>query len=258
MTLYLVVALAAFVTSLFTLFSGFGLGTLLMPVFAIFFPLDLAISLTAVVHLLNNLFKLILLGKFADKKIVLKFGLPAILAAFAGAWLLVWFSGIPPIHDYFWMGRHAEMTWLKIIMALLMIFFAVFEMLPAFKNLQFDKKYLMAGGLLSGFFGGLSGHQGALRSAFLIRCGLSKESYIATGVVIACLIDFSRLFIYSTRFSSAVHSDHFPILVTATLSAFLGVWLGNRWMKKVTLEAIQILVSFLLLLIALALGFGII
>ena len=45
--------------------------------------------------------------------------------------------------------------------------------------------FLAAGGLLSGFLGGLSGHQGALRSAFLIKCGLSKEVFIASGVVIA-------------------------------------------------------------------------
>jgi acyl-CoA reductase-like NAD-dependent aldehyde dehydrogenase len=42
--------------------------------------------------------------------------------------------------------------------------------------------YLPVGGLLSGFFGGLSGHQGALRSVFLLRAGLTKESFIATGV----------------------------------------------------------------------------
>lgn len=37
---------------------GFGLATLLMPIVAIFFPVVTAISLTAFVHLLNNLFKL--------------------------------------------------------------------------------------------------------------------------------------------------------------------------------------------------------
>ena len=33
----------------------------------------------------------------------------------------------------------------------------------------------------SGFFGGLSGMQGALRSAFLARAGLSKEAFVASG-----------------------------------------------------------------------------
>jgi len=40
------------------LLSGFGLGTLLLPVFALFFPLPVAIAATALVHLANNFFKL--------------------------------------------------------------------------------------------------------------------------------------------------------------------------------------------------------
>ena len=37
---YFVIPLAAFAASMLTLFSGFGLGTLLMPVVAIFFPVE--------------------------------------------------------------------------------------------------------------------------------------------------------------------------------------------------------------------------
>ena len=54
---YIVLYLAALAVSGLTLFSGFGLGTLLMPVFAIFFPIEIAVAMTAVVHLANNLFK---------------------------------------------------------------------------------------------------------------------------------------------------------------------------------------------------------
>ncbi len=63
---YLLICLAAFLASGLTLFSGFGLGTLLLPVMVLFFPIDLAIALTAVVHALNNLFKCWLLGRHAD------------------------------------------------------------------------------------------------------------------------------------------------------------------------------------------------
>jgi uncharacterized protein len=40
----LIVCIAALLASALTLFSGFGLGTLLMPVVALFFLLDLAIA----------------------------------------------------------------------------------------------------------------------------------------------------------------------------------------------------------------------
>ena len=77
---YLLICGAALAASALTLFSGFGLGTLLMPVFALFFPLSSAVAMTAVVHLLNNLFKFALLGRHADWKIVVRFGVPAIAA----------------------------------------------------------------------------------------------------------------------------------------------------------------------------------
>ncbi len=54
---YIVVCLVAVLVSVLTVFSGFGLGTALMPVFALFFPVPVAIAATAAVHLANNIFK---------------------------------------------------------------------------------------------------------------------------------------------------------------------------------------------------------
>ncbi|MBP9865485.1 MAG: sulfite exporter TauE/SafE family protein [Candidatus Omnitrophica bacterium] len=255
--IFVTVVISSFFASLLTLFSGFGLGTLLMPVFALFFPLPLAIGMTAVVHLANNLFKLFLLGKFADKEIVMRFGLPAIASAYLGAWCLNGFSILKPIFYYTIGTKTAEITYLNLVLAGLMVLFALVEMLPFFKGLAFDKKYLGLGGVLSGFFGGLSGHQGALRSAFLIRCNLTKETFIGTGVVIACLIDFTRLFAYGSRYNN-FRAEHLPLLITAILAAFLGAWLGNRYLKKTTLNNIQLLVAIMLLVIASLLALGLI
>ena len=85
MTAFLIVALTAFLAAGLTLYSGFGLGTMLLPVFALFFPAEMAVVATALVHGANNVFKVSLLGRFADKEVVLKFGLPAIAAAILGA-----------------------------------------------------------------------------------------------------------------------------------------------------------------------------
>ena len=61
---------AALLASTLTLFSGFGLGTMMTPVFALFFPLPLAIAATAVVHLASNLFKVGLLARNADARVL--------------------------------------------------------------------------------------------------------------------------------------------------------------------------------------------
>ena len=40
--------------------------------------------------------------------------------------------------------------------------FALFELLPLLRRIEFPRRYVPLGGTLSGFFGGLSGNQGAL------------------------------------------------------------------------------------------------
>lgn len=244
------VSIVAFLTSGLTLFSGFGLGTLLLPAFLFFFPAQLSVAMTAVVHFLNNLFKLALLGKHADWKVVVRFGLPAIGAAFGGAALLFSLGEMEPLASYTMLGRVRMITPLNVLMGLLIAGFALFELLPSTHRPQFDPKYLPIGGVLSGFFGGLSGHQGALRSVFLLRAGLTKESFIATGVVIACLIDVARLGVYAGEIADTGFRENTLLLVCTTLSAFAGAYLGSRLLKKITMRFVQLTVSVLLFAIA--------
>lgn len=256
----IIIALTAFLVSLLTFFSGFGLGTILLPVFAIWFPLEIAVAMTAIVHLLNNLFKFFLVRKHVDKKVALAFGIPAVIAAFIGAILLQGLSVNPTHFTYEMAGRIYDVTMIKLVMAMVIIFFTLFELIPFLKKLSFSKKFMPIGGALSGFFGGLSGHQGALRSAFLSKLDLTKEQFVATGTVIACLVDLSRLAIYTKRFHlpSNDHQMTFVSVLVATLAAFAGAYLGSRVLQKITMHIVQNLVSFGLIILALLLGMGII
>jgi uncharacterized membrane protein YfcA len=254
----IIVSIAALLASLLTFFSGFGLGTILMPVFAIFFPIEIAIALTGVVHLLNNLFKMAIVGKEATWKVVLKFGAPAIVGAVIGANLLMFFAGTTELASYYIGSRLCVITPIKVVIALLMFGFAILEILPFYKRLEFSESKLFLGGALSGFFGGVSGHQGALRSAFLIKCGLSKESFIATGVIIASVVDVSRISVYFTRFSNVGIAENTPILIVAVLSAFIGAFFGKKLLKKVTIESVHNAVTIMISLFAIVLGAGII
>ncbi len=255
---YFIICFAALLGSGLTLFSGFGLGTILVPVFALFFPIEIAIALTAIVHFLNNLFKLILVGRNADKSIVLRFGIPAVFSALLGAYLLTLLTDLKPLLQYSIGVRQLEIMPIKLVIAILIIAFVLFDYIPRFANLQFDKKYLVLGGVLSGFFGGISGNQGALRSAFLIKANLKKEVFIATGVVIACLIDVFRLTIYSKQIIKLDSNLDYTLLLSATISAFLGAYFGNKLTKKVTFKLIQHITTVMLLTIALLLGVGLI
>ena len=72
---FVIIGLVAFLASGLTLYSGFGLGTVLLPAFALFFPAPVAVAATGLVHLLNGLFKGGLLWRQADWGVVLRFGL---------------------------------------------------------------------------------------------------------------------------------------------------------------------------------------
>jgi uncharacterized protein len=255
---YVIICLAAFLASGLTLFSGFGLGTLLLPVMALFFPIDLAIALTALVHALNNLFKFWLLGRHADRSVVLKFGLPAILSALAGARVLLYLSDLQPLLTYQVYGRELQVMPVKLVIAALMVIFAWFELGLRGAHFALPARYLPLGGVLSGFFGGLSGHQGALRSPFLLRAGLTKESYIATGVAISLMVDIPRIIMYGLSLPGLHLEGNRLLLAAAVLAAFGGAGLGNRLVTKVTLGLVQVLVALMLLGIALALGSGLI
>lgn len=262
MTEYIVIAMASFITSFITFYSGFGLGTLLMPVYALFFPMEVAIASTAIVHGANNILKMVLVGKNADKSTVIRFGFPAILAAFAGAGCLVFLADLHSGFHYTIGSHEAMITPIKATIAVLMFFFALFELLPNLSQLRFDRKYLMLGGFLSGFFGGLSGHQGALRAAFLTKTDLDAKAFVGTNAMIGFLVDAVRIGIYafSMFFLGAIHWQNqmnFALIGTGVISAFLGVFWGQRYLHKITMSSIQMITGVLLIAIAILLGLGI-
>lgn len=254
--IFLVIGLVAFLASALTFFSGFGLGTLLLPAFALFFPLPQAIALTAVVHFLNGLFKLVLVGRHADRNVVLRFGVPALLAALLGAWVLSWLAKFEPLYSYTLQDHVFAVTPVKCVIGVLLLWFALMEGSARLRAIKFGPRMMPIGGVLSGFFGGLAGMQGALRSAFLARAGLSKEAFIATGVVIACLIDLSRLGVYAQSLREQHANLDYRVLGVAVLCAFFGAWLGNRHLKKMTMPGIQRLVAVMLFAVALGLISG--
>jgi uncharacterized protein len=255
------IGIVALLTSSLTLFSGFGLGTVLMPVFALFFPVPLAIAATAIVHFTNNIFKFGLMVKQADWQVVARFSVPAAIAAMAGAGLLNLFDKMPVVASYTLGGSTFEITMIKAVIGTLIVMFALLELWPRFQALSFPMRWLPLGGALSGFFGGLSGNQGALRSAFLLKIGLSKEAFIATGVVSAVIVDAARLVIYGTGFMASHFAQSQEMLapvVVGMVCAFIGSFAGTRMLQKITLRTVQIVVAVAMLLVGTGLAVGLI
>ena len=262
MSYLLIISIAVLVSSL-TFFSGFGLGILLLPAFAFFFPADIAVAATAVVHVSNNIFKIFLLGKNAHWKTVIVFGIPAVIFSFLGAILLSYVAEIKPIFEYHLFSKECKIEILKIIIALLLILYAVSELNKNLSELKFNRKYLALGGLISGFFGGLSGQQGALRAAFLSKIGLTKEQFIATSVIASVMVDITRISVYGFYFfqneTAFYQNDRLiGLIIVGVLAAFSGSIIGIKFLKKITLTSLKLIVGISLLILAFALGLGII
>lgn len=169
---------------------------------------------------------------------------------------------MPPGFHYTIGSHEALITPIKATIAVLMFFFALFELLPYLNQLRFDRKYLMLGGFLSGFFGGLSGHQGALRAAFLTKTDLDAKAFVGTNAMIGFLVDAVRIGIYA--FSMLLlgsiqwqNQIDFALIGTGVIAAFFGVMWGQRYLQKITMSTIKWITGVLLIAIAFLLGLGI-
>jgi uncharacterized membrane protein YfcA len=256
---FLVIGSVAFAASALTFFSGFGLGTLLLPAFALFFSAPAAVAATGVVHLLNNLFKGTLIFRTAHWPTVLRFGVPAVPGAIAGALLLAYLGKMPAFR---WsvFGREFVPSTAGIIIGVALIVLAVLELMPWFQKLSAPPRWVPLGGLLMGFSGGLTGQQGALRSIFLLKAGLDAPRFIATGTMVSIFVDVSRLPTYFASFTRGtldLANREGMLVAFGTACAFAGAWLGASYFKKATIEVVRHLVAALMLLIGMGLIFGV-
>jgi len=254
--MYIAIALAALVGAAVSFFSGFGLGTILLPAFLLFFPPPVAVACSAMVHLLNNCYKLFLVGKYADKKIVLSFGALSFVGSLLGALLLSKINVHGIVYDYHLGGHLFEVSEINLLIGILIISFSLLELNPTFQKGVFPASWLNFGGLISGFFGGLSGHQGALRSAFLTKAGLTKEGMLGTRAVLATIVDITRISVYIAMFQTGADQLNWQLILFATFFAATGATLGNRWVKKTELHLVNRIVTISLIAFGMALGLG--
>lgn len=85
---------------------------------------------------------------------------------------------------------------------------------------------------------------------------------VGTGVVCAVVVDTVRLPIYGLPYLTtalrAENTDITELVIVATLSAFVGAYLGTRILKTVTLRLVQIVVALTMMSISVGLGGGLI
>lgn len=257
---YILTFIIALFGSTLTFFSGFGLGTILLPLFLAFFEPKLAIPAAALVHFSNSIFKFAYVRKHIYYPILWRFGIPAVLAAFLGAECLKLLGNSVSLITYNLFDHNFEITAIGVLIGSLILIFTWFESSKWIKSKTISSKHLITGGLLSGFFGGLSGHQGALRSLFLKQTELTKEQLLGTSNAISLGIDIVRISIYIQMlyWVDLTHDGKYWIIITGIFAAFIGVTLGNKLLKKVTLNFVHQFISVFLMLFGVLMILGVI
>ncbi len=255
----IIIPIVVFVGSVLTFFSGFGLGTLLLPVFCAFFPIEVAVFATAIVHFFNSLFKVVFVYQGINYSLLMKFAPIAVVCAFLGGGLLGYLDSFNNEIRYDFSIFKNSITPIKIVVGFTMIGFAFIEFFYKKKSFEITSTRLFIGGALSGFFGGLSGHQGAFRSMFLSKANVTKEEFVATSSAIGFLIDISRLTIYFISLSIVKSTEMVfnPVLFVSVIVAFAGSYLGSKLLSKTTINSIQKTVAIFLFVfgVLICLGF---
>lgn len=175
--------LAFFATGVGTI-AGFGGSTIMIPVLLFFYPFPIALFLAGAIHWIGDIWDVILFRKQINWGLVIKFGLPGIIAAMIGAYLVF---ALP-------------ITFLSRALGLFLITYAAIlfykRSSPSMPRTKFTET---AGGTTSGFLAGALGIGGPIKSIFLNALSLEKEAYVATAAAVAMFVDTTRLIAYTQK-----------------------------------------------------------
>ena len=215
----------AFLAAALTVPAGFGLSTMLTPMVLLIMGPHEAVAVVAVARGAHNAGKFLALRDSVDFSAFRHYGIWLVVGAVIGAALQ---SKVP------------QGPLLALIGAFL-ILLPLLTLSESWTGSRIPEANDRIGGFGSGFMGGLSGHQGALRAMFLTRRLPDKMAYAATASVLALCVDLSRIPVY-LFFRPEEIVEHFQITILLDVAALLGARAGKRWLESMKSEWIHNLV----------------
>ncbi len=160
--------------------SGFGIGSLLTPLIALQAGTKTAVAAVSLPHLIGTGLRFWRLRDSLDRRVFWRFGLTSAAGGLAGALL----------------NARASSPALTIVFGSLLVFAGAAQITGSAQRWRFHGSVAWIAGALSGFFGGLVGNQGGIRSAAMLGFDLPKERFVATATAIALIVDAARMPVY--------------------------------------------------------------
>jgi|TARA_B100001250_G_scaffold30254_1_gene24851 hypothetical protein len=217
--------LGCFLAAALTVPAGFGLSTMLTPVVLLMMGPHEAVAVVAVVHGAHNAGKFSALKDSVDLSAFRHYGVWLVVGSIVGAML----------------QNHVPQDPLLAVIGAFLILLPILTLSESWTGYRIPEANDRIGGFGSGFMGGLSGHQGALRAMFLTRRLSDKMAYAATASVLALCVDLSRIPVY-LFFRPEEIMEHLQLTVILVVAALLGVRMGKRWLESMKSEWIHNLV----------------
>ncbi len=235
MLFLVIVAIIAFFAGATSAVAGFGIGTILTPLFGFGIGVKLAVAAASIPHFCGNALRLWTLRDRVDREVLKTFGLMSAAGGLLGA-LLHAVAAAPA---------------LRVMLAIFLIVVGVLGVTGWMDHIRLGRRGAWTAGALSGFLGGLIGNQGGIRAAAMLALDVRKEAFVATAVAIALIVDGARLPVYAFSVGQQLVVV-WPIVLTATAAVIAGTLLGKTILGWIPEAIFRRIVSALLIALGIA------
>jgi uncharacterized membrane protein YfcA len=234
MSFVLLLTVASMAAGAIASVAGFGIGTVLTPVFALRADMRLAVAAVAVPHLIATTLRLWMMRRHIDWRIVRTFGIMSAAGGLAGALLQQRLRG----------------PGLLLVFGGLLVFAGVTGLTGVMERVRLGRTSAWIAGLLSGVFGGLVGNQGGIRSAALLGFDVKPSAFVASATAAALMVDLARMPVYVALESDRLVDLAVPIAIAAA-GAIAGTIGGERVLRRIPPPMFKKLVSAMVLALGL-------
>ena len=209
--------------------AGFGIGSLLTPVFVTQVATQVAVAAVSIPHVVGTAARFWLLRGRVDRRLLVQFGLTSAAGGLTGALL----------------QARTSSSGLTILFGSLLLFVAASELTGLSKRMRFRGAAAWIAGALSGLLGGLVGNQGGIRSAAMLGVDVPRQAFVGTATAVALIVDGARLPVYLAT-SGAELLALWPTIVFATIGVVCGTLFGHRVLVRIPEEKFRPTVAMLL------------
>ncbi len=228
----LIIAVGSILAGAIASIAGFGIGSVLTPLFAVRVGTQLAVATVSIPHLFATALRFWRLRAHVNRRVLVSFGITSAVGGLAGALL----------HTY------SSNRSLAIVFGVLLLFVGVSELTGLARRMRFGGPVAWIAGAISGVFGGLVGNQGGIRSAALLGFDLDRQAFVATATAIGLVVDGARMPVYFATQMAAI-ARVWPLVLIATVGTLAGTILGVRTLRRIPETVFRRVVAILLLLL---------